>query len=85
MKIVESAIACEICGTATPDDKNRLDSILFPNKGRQAMVHGACVRAEVASGNLKIIDGKVIESLELYCDHFGNETMPNKVGDDEDA
>ena len=50
-----------------------------------AMIHGACCRIEVESGNMRIIDDRIIESLQLYCTHFGHNAMPNKIGDDENA
>ena len=50
-----------------------------------AMLHGACIRIEVESGNMRIEDNHIIESLQLYCTHFGHNTMPNKIGDDEHA
>ena len=50
-----------------------------------AMVHGVCIRIEVESGNMRIIDDRIIESLQLYCTHFGGNAMPNKIGDDEHA
>ena len=82
-------LPCEICGTATPV-KNGIttNKIFFPDyadDNLMTMVHGACVRAEVKSHNLRIVADNVIESLQLYCRHFGNRTMPNKIGDDEDA
>ena len=83
MSVKSVAVLCEICGTVG----TVVDSIYFPNSDTAeiSMVHGQCVRTEVKSGTLRIVQGRVIESLELYCRHFGNRTMPNKIGDDEDA
>ena len=55
------------------------------NNQEIAMLHGACIRIEVESGNMRIIDDRIIESLQLYCTHFGGNAMPNKIGDDEHA
>jgi hypothetical protein len=89
-------IVCEICG-AVGDE---VDAIYFPSSdlmksqllhwGKDtpadtAMVHGCCIRIEVDSGNMRIIDDRIIESLQLYCTHFGQNAMPNKIGDDENA
>ena len=84
-------IVCEICGAGGAE----VDRIYFPSSGLMkaagesgtdtAMVHGACCRIEVTAGNMRIIDDRIIESLQLYCSHFGQNAMPNKIGDDENA
>jgi hypothetical protein len=56
-----------------------------PAPADTAMLHGVCIRIEVESGNMRIIDDRIIESLQLYCTHFGLNVMPNKIGDDEHA
>ena len=89
---------CEICG-ATGDKVDAIyfpssdlmksqfvlhwQQMLKPDD--VAMVHGCCIRIEVESGNMRIIDDRIIESLQLYCTHFGQNAMPNKIGDDENA
>ena len=62
-----------------------LSSAGAPAPADTAMIHGQCVRIEVESGNMRIIDDRIIESLQLYCTHFGGNAMPNKIGDDEHA
>ena len=80
MMMKQSSNTCEICGGDT-----NLDSVYFPLDDEVAMVHNACVYAEESSGNMLIKKDSIIQSLQLYCEHFGRKAIPHKVGDDEDA
>lgn len=78
--MIKPSNTCEICGgNATTE------SVYFPLDDEVAMVHNGCVYAEETSGNMLINKDSLLQSLQLYCQHFGRRALPNKVGDDEDA
>ena len=78
--MIRSSNTCEICGGVAT-----VESVYFPLDDEVAMVHNACVYAEESSGNMLIKKDSILQSLQLYCQHFGRRAIPNKVGDDEDA